>query len=42
MGLVKLEENSVFTAQLTDLVEKQPRIGLPVEMGTRKIREDAI
>jgi uncharacterized protein len=25
---------------LTDLGEEQPRIGMPVEMVTRKIRED--
>jgi uncharacterized protein len=28
------------TAQLTDMGEEKPRIGMPVEMVTRKIRED--
>ncbi len=32
--------NHSYIAQLTDLVEEQPRIGMPVEMVTRKIRED--
>jgi uncharacterized OB-fold protein len=40
VALVKLEEGPVVTAQLTDLGEEQPRIGMPVEMVTRKIRED--
>jgi uncharacterized OB-fold protein len=29
--LVKLEEGPVVTAQLTDLGEEQPRIGMPVD-----------
>jgi uncharacterized OB-fold protein len=40
VALVKLEEGPVVTAQLTDLGEEKPRIGMPVEMVTRKIRED--
>ncbi len=40
VGLVKLEEGPMVTAQLTDLGEIQPEIGMPVEMVTRKLRQD--
>jgi uncharacterized protein len=40
VALVKLAEGPVVTAQLTDMGEEKPRIGMPVEMVTRKIRED--
>jgi uncharacterized protein len=32
--------NISITAQLTDMGEEKPHIGMPVEMVTRKIRED--
>ena len=40
VALVKLEEGPLVTAQLTDLGETQPEIGMPVEMVTRKLRQD--
>lgn len=40
VALVKLEEGPLVTAQLTDLDERGPEIGLPVEMVTRKLRSD--
>lgn len=40
IALIKLEEGPIVTAQLTDLGEQPPEIGMPVEMVTRKIRED--
>ena len=40
VALIKLDEGPVVTAQLTDLDEKPVEIGMPVEMVTRKIRED--
>jgi len=40
IALVKLNEGPVVTAQLTDLGNEQVRIGMPVEMVTRKIRND--
>jgi uncharacterized protein len=40
VALVKLQEGPVVTAQLTDLGEQPVQIGMPVEMVTRKIRED--
>ncbi len=36
--MVKLEEGPLVTAQLTDLGEQQPAIGMPVEMVTRLLR----
>jgi uncharacterized protein len=38
--LVKLEEGPMVTAQLTDLEKGQVQIGTPVEMVTRRLRED--
>ncbi len=40
MALVKLEEGPLVTAQLTDVDSEELRIGMPVEMVTRKIREE--
>jgi uncharacterized protein len=40
VALVKLKEGPVVTAQLTDLGDQQVEIGMPVEMVTRKIRQD--
>jgi uncharacterized OB-fold protein len=38
--LVKLEEGPLITAQLTDLGEDSVEIGTPVEMVTRRLRQD--
>ncbi len=40
VALVKLEEGPMITAQLTDLGEINPEIGMPVEMVTRRLRSD--
>ncbi len=40
IALVKLMEGPMVTAQLTDLGDEPVRIGMPVEMVTRKIRND--
>jgi len=40
VALVQLEEGPMLTSQLTDVDPDEVRIGLPVEMVTRKIRED--
>jgi len=40
VALVKLEEGPLVTAQLTDLDEQSLKIGTPVEMVTRKLRQD--
>jgi len=40
VALVKLEEGPMVTAQLTDLGEQKVEIGMPVEMVTRRIRQD--
>lgn len=40
VALVKLQEGPVVTAQLTDLGEEPVKIGMPVEMVTRKLRTD--
>jgi len=40
IALVKLEEGPTVTAQLTDLGEREVEIGMPVEMVTRRIKED--
>ena len=40
VALVKLEEGPLVTAQLTDLGSQPVEIGMPVEMVTRRIRED--
>jgi hypothetical protein len=40
VALVKLEEGPLLTAQLTDIDPDSVEIGLPVEMVTRKLRDD--
>ena len=40
VALVKLEEGPLVTAQLTDVDEQSLQIGMPVEMVTRKLRQD--
>lgn len=40
IALVKLDEGPMVTAQLTDIDHKAIKIGLRVEMVTRKLRED--
>jgi len=40
VALIKLEEGPLVTAQLTDVAPEEVAIGQPVEMVTRKIRED--
>ena len=40
VALVKLEEGPLVTAQLTDLGEQPVEIGMPVEMITRRLRQD--
>jgi len=40
MAMIRLEEGPLVTAQLTDLGEQKPDIGMPVEMVTRKLKAD--
>jgi len=40
VALVKLEEGPLVTAQLTDLGNQPIEIGMPVEMVTRRLRQD--
>lgn len=40
VALVKLEEGPMVTAQLTDLGNQPIEIGMPVEMVTRRLRQD--
>ena len=40
VALVKLNEGPMITAQLTDVDAAQVQIGMPVEMVTRKMRDD--
>jgi uncharacterized OB-fold protein len=40
VALVKLEEGPMVTAQLTDVDNSAVQIGMPVEMVTRKMRDD--
>ena len=40
VALVKLNEGPMITAQLTDMDASQIQIGMPVEMVTRKMRDD--
>lgn len=40
IALVKLDEGPMVTAQLTDIDSSDVRIGLRVEMVTRKLREE--
>ena len=40
VAIVKLDEGPMVTAQLTDVDNHAVKIGMPVEMVTRKIRND--
>ena len=40
VALIKLEEGPLVTAQLTDLGSQTVEIGMPVEMVTRRLRQD--
>ena len=40
VAIVKLEEGPMITAQLTDVDNADVQIGMPVEMVTRKMRND--
>ena len=40
VALVKLDEGPMITAQLTDVDQDAVQIGMPVEMVTRKMRDD--
>ena len=40
VALIKLEEGPLITAQITDVDNGKVEIGTPVEMVTRKLRED--
>jgi hypothetical protein len=40
VALVKLDEGPMVTAQLTDVDQDAVQIGMPVEMVTRKMRDD--
>jgi uncharacterized OB-fold protein len=40
VALIKLDEGPMLTAQLTDLGDQAVEIGMPVEMVTRRLRED--
>ena len=40
IALVKLDEGPMVTAQLTDVDQEAVQIGMPVEMVTRKMRDD--
>jgi uncharacterized OB-fold protein len=40
VALIKLDEGPMVTAQLTDLGDTPVEIGMPVEMVTRKMRDD--
>jgi uncharacterized protein len=40
VALVKLNEGPMVTAQLTDVSGSEVKIGMPVEMVTRKMRDD--
>jgi len=40
VAIIKLDEGPLVTAQLTDVDNGKAEIGMPVEMVTRKLRED--
>lgn len=40
VALIRLDEGPMVTAQLTDLADTPVAVGMPVEMVTRRIRED--
>ena len=41
VALVKLQEGPLVTAQLTDVEPERVSVGMPVEMVTRKLREES-
>jgi uncharacterized protein len=41
LAMVKLAEGPLVTAQLTDLDDRPVEIGMPVEMVTRRLKEDS-
>tara|TARA_B100000949_G_scaffold108717_1_gene96505 strand:+ start:405 stop:671 length:267 start_codon:yes stop_codon:yes gene_type:complete len=41
VGMVRLDEGPLIMAQLTDVEGVELRIGMPVEMVTRKIQENS-
>ena len=40
VALIELEEGPIITAQLTDLGDEKPEIGMPVEVVTKKLFAD--
>lgn len=40
VAIIKLDEGPMITAQLTDVDSSEVKIGMPVEMVTRKMRND--
>ncbi len=42
VALIRLAEGPLVTAQMTDVEQDEVRIGMPVEMVTRAIREDGL
>lgn len=40
VAMVRLEEGPLVSAQLTDLGDQEPEIGMPVEMVTRKLKSE--
>jgi hypothetical protein len=40
VALIKLDEGPLVTAQLTDVDSEDVHVGMPVEMVTRKIKEE--
>ncbi len=40
VAIIMLKEGPLITVQLTDLGDIKPEIGMPVEMVTRKLKED--
>jgi hypothetical protein len=40
VALIKLQEGPLITAQMTDMGDTPVQIGMPVEMVTRRLRED--
>ena len=40
VAMVQLEEGPLVTAQLTDIDENEPEVGMPVEMVTRKLSSE--
>ncbi len=40
VAMIRLEEGPLITAQLTDVDDEDVKVGMPVEMVTRALRED--